>query len=236
LITVVGVVVPVADEEAVLGRCLESVCASRAELHHERADLDVRVVAVLDACRDASERVAGAFPGVVTIRTTARRVGIARRAGSAHVLRSTAAPRHSVWLAHTDADSQVPRDWLTGMVCVAELGADLVLGTVRPDVGLPPTALSAWYDAHVLADGHPHVHGANLGVRASAYTALGGWPDVTAGEDHALAARAARAPGLRIVRTSQFPVRTSTRLQARAPYGFSSYLRGLSARRDAESV
>ena len=33
---------------------------------------------------------------------------------------------------------------------------------------------------------HPHVHGANLGVRADAYLRAGGWADLRTAEDHDL--------------------------------------------------
>ena len=35
---------------------------------------------------------------------------------------------------------------------------------------------------------HPHVHGANLGFRASAYLRAGGFPALPTAEDHALVA------------------------------------------------
>ena len=34
----------------------------------------------------------------------------------------------------------------------------------------------AWLSRHHLRDGHPHVHGANFGIRADTYLSLGGWP------------------------------------------------------------
>ena len=77
--------------------------------------------------------------------------------------------------------------------------------------------------------GHPHVHGANFGIRADTYLELGGWPAVTSGEDVAMAHRAAVNSRLRIVRTAAIPVTTSSRLAGRAPYGFAGYLRDLVA-------
>jgi hypothetical protein len=78
----------------------------------------------------------------------------------------------------------------------------------------------------MLGDSHPHVHAANLAIRADGYAAIGGWRPLRSGEDEDLAARATAA-GLRIHRTGRLPVRTSTRPYGRAPYGFSSYLRAL---------
>jgi hypothetical protein len=224
----VAVVVPVADEAELLGGCLSALRASRERLHRERGGaVGSRVVVVLDTCTDASADIVAGFADVETIEVVARRVGVARRAGSSAALDGVADPQR-VWLAATDADSRVPLDWLTGMVELADRGTDLVLGTVVP-VGdhLPPAASAAYRAAYVSADGHPHVHGANLGIRASSYLRLGGWPELATGEDHALVARAVAAGDVRVRRTGGLPVATSTRLAARAPYGYSSHLRGL---------
>jgi hypothetical protein len=72
------------------------------------------------------------------------------------------------------------------------------------------------------------VHGANFGIRADTYLALGGWRgDLSCNEDIDLARRADAATGVRILRTAALPVLTSARLTGRAPDGFSSYLRHL---------
>jgi hypothetical protein len=84
-----------------------------------------------------------------------------------------------------------------------------------------------WLGRHQLRDGHPHVHGANLGVRGDAYLALGGWPALSAGEDAELARRATAAGYLQISRTAAIPVVTSTRQVSRVPRGFAGYLRDL---------
>jgi hypothetical protein len=69
------------------------------------------------------------------------------------------------------------------MLADAQSGAHLVLGTVIPDDGLLPAVHRAWLHRHQLREGHPHVHGANLGIRADSSLALGGWPQWPAGED-----------------------------------------------------
>ena len=73
---------------------------------------------------------------------------------------------------------------------------------------------------------HPHVHGANLGIRASAYLAAGGFRPLRTAEDHALLAAATEA-GCPVVQASDITVQTSGRRQARAPLGFSHLLRTL---------
>ena len=70
---------------------------------------------------------------------------------------------------------------------------------------------------------HPHVHGANLGVRASAYLQAGGFPQEPTAEDHAFVS-ALTASGCRVLRTRALPVATSARRESRAPHGFSRYL------------
>jgi cellulose synthase/poly-beta-1,6-N-acetylglucosamine synthase-like glycosyltransferase len=224
----VVVIVPAADEEQRIARCLASIRGAQHHLSRHAAHVQVQVIVALDSCRDGTAAICASFPRVSTVTTTSRSAGAARRAGSTAALRRVAGPVSELWLASTDADSQVPADWLTVMVAAAGHGADLVLGTVLPGPGLNPAARARWLARHHLRDGHPHVHGANLGIRASAYLALGGWQPLTAGEDADLARRAVAAGHLRIIRTATIPVVTSARPAARAPHGFSSYLRALS--------
>ncbi|HEY7010632.1 MAG TPA: glycosyltransferase family 2 protein [Jatrophihabitantaceae bacterium] len=229
MIAEVGVVIPVADEEERLPACLDALDVARACVNR---GLTVRVVVVLDGCTDRSEAIARARKDIDVLTVRLGRVGAVRAAGVRRVLHD-AAPQQ-LWIANTDADSTVPADWLSGMVALAEAdadgdingGADVVLGTVVPGPGLADAMHRRWHAQHTLRDGHRHVHGANFGIRADAYLAARGWPDVSSGEDELLAARAL-ATGARIVRTGALPVTTSTRLIGRAPRGFSSYLRGL---------
>jgi glycosyltransferase involved in cell wall biosynthesis len=230
VISCVAVVVPAANEQAGIGACLTSLATARAHLrrtvpHHVR----VRVVVVLDGCVDETEMIARSHLGTEIVSCGAHQVGVARASGAAHVLRTSAIRPGAVWLANTDADSTVPADWLTTMFDEARRGTHLVLGTVLPETGLDPMTERRWLRRHVLRENHPHVHGANFGIRADAYSALGGWPGIPSGEDVALADRAVTAADLRIVRTARIPVRTSPRLIGRAPRGFSSFLRGLTA-------
>jgi len=230
VIRTVGVIVPAADEQDHIVGCLDAI---RVAGNHLRAaaprSIRVRVVVVPDSCRDATEDLARSYPDTEIVATSARCVGSARAAGARHLIATEPVSPAEMWLANTDADSTVPPHWLTAMVAEADRGADLVLGTVLPGPGLPDLVRLAWLARHHQCGNHPHVHGANLGIRADAYLNLGGWPQVSSDEDRILAQRASAAGHLRTVRTATIPVRTSTRLQARAPHGFSSYLHGLSA-------
>lgn len=220
-----AVIVPAADEEEHIGDCLSALQEARACLHRGTG-IPVRIIVVLDRCQDRTAAIAGRFAGVERVTLAARNVGLARRAG-AHQALTGGGPASEVWLASTDADSQVPAGWLCGMLAEAQAGAHLVLGTVVPGPGLRSALRRDWLGRHHLRDGHPHVHGANLGVRGDAYLALGGWPQLPSGEDAELARRATAAGYLRISRTAAIPVLTSARRVSRVPRGFSGYLRDL---------
>jgi hypothetical protein len=132
----------------------------------------------------------------------------------------------ALWLASTDADSRVPEDWLTRQVALAESGAEVVLGTVTVDdwSDHPPHVAQRWRSAYNGRDGHQHVHGANVGCRADAYLAAGGFPALSSDEDVALLTALA---GRSIVATGSIPVVTSARRVSRAIGGFASFLVGL---------
>jgi glycosyltransferase involved in cell wall biosynthesis len=228
LIRRVTVIVPAANEEQQIGRCLSRIRTARDHLYRADASIQVRIVVVLDSCRDATALVTAACGDVQSVTITAGNVGLARRAGACVAL-GGAGPAGELWLANTDADSEIPVNWLTSMMAEARLGAHVVLGTVIPGPGLRPAARAQWVSQHHLRDGHPHVHGANFGIRGDAYLALGGWRPLVTGEDTDLARRAALTGHLRVSRIASAPVVTSVRREGRAPRGFSSYLRAQSA-------
>ncbi|MGW7520218.1 hypothetical protein ACWGJ2_32025 [Streptomyces sp. NPDC054796] len=128
MIRAVAVVVPAHDEEELLSACLESV--RRAALHPALRGLRVEAVVVADSCRDATAG-AGRAGGTHVVEADVRSAGAARALGTAHALRRLTAAgagkdqsalsdptglsglsglsADEVWLAHTDADSRVPR-------------------------------------------------------------------------------------------------------------------------------
>jgi glycosyltransferase involved in cell wall biosynthesis len=232
-----AVVVPAADEEDRIAACLQAISESRRRLlESELAVKRVDVIVVLDACADDTQAIVARF-GVAdhmhAITSDARRVGAARQRGVLKAM-DPRIPAEQVWLANTDADSTVPANWLTGMVAAANAGFQVVLGTVLPGTELSPSLRAAWSAPHLLTEGHPHIHGANLGIRGDTYLELGGWnAELAHNEDIDLASRAIAAPHIRILRTAAIPVVTSARTIGRAPNGFSSYIRHL---RDDHSV
>jgi glycosyltransferase involved in cell wall biosynthesis len=218
----VAVVVPARDEEALLPGCLDALRTAVDRVEQE--GVPVEVVVVLDRCGDASARAVSARPWARAMEVSVGNVGAARAAGFADVLaRRPPTTLGALWLATTDADSRVPADWLARQVALAGGGADLVLGTVEVDdwTQHPPQVASQWRAAYRPGDGHPHVHGANAGLRAEAYVQVGGFAALGHGEDVALVAALAHR---RVVRTGGIPVVTSARRDARAPRGFGDHL------------
>lgn len=224
---VLGVVVPVHDEQELLGGCLDAL-ARAARWVGSRAL--VRTAVVLDACRDASADIAR-LRGVETASGPGAGVGHARDAGCRALLGGPGA--HPGWLATTDGDSRVPPDWLLAHLEAYERGLDAFVGTVyleESDEEVEPSGARQWfrevYDAS--GDPHPHVHGANLGVRAGAYEAVGGFRGIVTGEDVALVA-ALEAHGYAVHRTRRSPVLTSGRRAGRATGGLAHRLVELDA-------
>ena len=135
------------------------------------------------------------------------------------------------WLANTDADSQVPENWLVRQLEFAEAGADAVLGSVEPDpAGMDPELRRRWLERHPFEEDHPHIYGANFGVRASAYLAAGGFPKLASHEDRTLV-QSLRNRAFTVTATDSMRVLTSGRIHARAPHGFGAYLRTLGRHR-----
>ncbi|MFF2346354.1 glycosyltransferase [Pseudarthrobacter sp. NPDC058119] len=238
----VAVVIPAHNEEQHLERALTAVRRAADRAESEVPDLTVRVVVVLDGCTDRSAAVAAdavaGDPRCVLLPVTFGSVGKSRQAGVRAALDhatgsvQAGAPAdggsmREIWLANTDADSCVPGHWLLRQLELAAAGFDVVLGTVQPDPhGMHHELLARWHARHTSTENHPHVYGANLGVRASSYLAAGGFPGVDFDEDQALVGRLRRS-GARIVATDTTRVLTSGRTAGRAPKGFAAYLLAL---------
>jgi hypothetical protein len=228
----VAVIVPAHDEEDRIAACVGSIRRSVAAVTAVR--VEARIVVVADRCGDATVRRAGERLGregsVVAVQ--AGSAGAARATGAAIAIGGHRGPLHHLWLANTDADTTVPRAWLDHQLRLARLGVAAVAGTVVVDsfADHPPHVPEEW---HARYDGpahlpHPHVHGANLGVRADAYAAVGGWPTRSSGEDHGLW-DAVRAAGYRSASPRSLVVTTSGRAVSRARGGFADGLNELAA-------
>lgn len=221
-IATLGVVVPVLDEIARLGACLDALEAALAHLHRLAPGVVTRVVVVDDGSVDGSDALAAAHAGVDLVRSDARHVGVARAKGVAHLLEGS--DPDTIWIATTDGDSRVPVDWAVRHLEAARRGAGALLGSVRPDPAeLTGPQVSRWIELNAPRDDHDFIHGANLGVRGDLYLSVGGFASVASDEDVDLALRL-RAAGARIVTTDAIPVVTSARLEGRAPSGFADYI------------
>jgi glycosyltransferase involved in cell wall biosynthesis len=215
----IGVLVPAHNEEKVLGDCLRSLC--EAARHPGLDGEPVCILVVLDACSDASEAVARAA-GVDVLHIARRNVGHARREGAEWLLH-----RGARWLACTDADSCVSREWLVRQLA---FDAEAVCGTVR--VGdwsnHAPQVRRRYLELYQSREDHRHVHGANLGICARAYRRAGGFRPLPSDEDVHLVRDLERS-GARIVWTHQTCVTTSARHDFRAPGGFGEFVQSLAA-------
>jgi glycosyltransferase involved in cell wall biosynthesis len=223
----VGVVVPARNEQGSIAACLKSILAAidACDLNH------AWVVLAADRCVDRTVPIARQVlrnRGHVIL-CNAGSAGAARRVGTDHLLQLAAdVPRSSLWLANTDADTVVPRDWIARHLKFAQSGASALAGIVNVESfvghGAHGAATFARHYA-INADGtHPHVHGANLGLRADACVDAGGWTDIRVGEDHCLWRRL-KARGWPAVSTAASVVSTSGRLRGRARGGFADTLR-----------
>ncbi len=217
----VGVVVPAHDEEADLPGCLAALRWA-AEVPGVPS---TRIVVVADDCRDGTAATARRL-GTEVIEVRVRSAGAARRAGLDHVLATTTVPLDELWLATTDADSRVPPAWLAHQVRWRSEGWDAFTGTVVVgDWSAHPPSTARRFQQHYgpSRDGHPHVHGASLGLSGAAYDRIGGFPPMALAEDHAVVTALVRC-GLGVARRGGVPVRTSARPDPRAPGGFGDLL------------
>lgn len=215
----IGVVIPAHNEQALISACVQSVltAANSSQLLGE----DVQIVVVLDHCHDLTGELAR-YHGALTLPINDQNVGMARAAGADLLIRQGAR-----WLAFTDADSVVSPQWLSAQLA---LRCDAVCGTV---------SVSEWsgygermrrhFDAtYTDADGHRHIHGANLGVSTAAYLRAGGFQPLSSREDVALVARLTDV-GASIAWSAAPRVTTSARKTFRAPGGFGATLAAIEA-------
>ena len=209
-----------------LQRCLQSVLVAGATLPREITfDIVVAIDSSTDRTLDIAEDLVRGIGAVVC--TEARAVGSARALAAEVALDRYHGPLDRCWLANTDADCLVPSNWLTELWLLAEEGVEAIAGTVgvdsfeEHDSGVEERFRTSYL---IHPDGsHPHVHGANLGVRADAYLRAGGWAQRTTAEDHDLWERL-RVAGSRRISVAKMRVSTSGRRVGRAPLGFAGAL------------
>lgn len=234
----IAICVPVRNEASELPRLFDAL--DRLDGFGAGA---VHLCLLLDGCTDASGTLAAAYRDRSRFAVHCREVapspanaGRARRRAMAMGL--SALDRRDGLLLTTDADSQPAPDWLAAMT--AALGhADIVAGRIVRRAAATHAVqdrLERYLDALFAfrrrldpvpweaARTHHCAGGANLGMRAPAYGALGGFAPLPCGEDARLVDDAARA-GLRVRRDAAATVRTSDRRDGRATGGLAQALR-----------
>ena len=223
------VAIPARNEADTIVRCLASI---------DRAARDIPapcvIVVAADSCTDdtaaLAEGYAPRYAQVIVIRGQWGTAGAARAAAVRVGLADHVGDVASCWIANTDADCDVPNDWLTRQLAFAhEYAATAGIVTLDPASTSPEILRGFRATYEIDGDSHTHVHGANLGVRADAYLAVGGWcPATVVGEDHGLWDRL-RASGRAVIHSTASVVTTSSRTLSRVHGGFATDLAGLVA-------
>lgn len=221
----IAIVIPAHNEQSYLDACLHAVMA--AARHPALNGEAVQVLVVLDDCSDDSAAIVARHAalsdgqcGISSVAVGARNVGVARAFGAARMVELGAR-----WLAFTDADTRVSPAWL---VMQLSLGVDVVCGTVAVDDWSPHQENSGALREHFArsytdADGHHHIHGANMGVAVAAYLRAGGFAPLACSEDVALVDALERI-GARFAWSAAPRVATSARRDAKARGGFGDTL------------
>ena len=221
------VAIPARDEAGSIRDCIQSIDRSAA-----RVAIPTLVVVAADSCTDRTSHVARRtrteFCDLVVLKGRWGRAGAARAAAVHHGLQSLTVERGPVWIANTDADCVVPPSWLRVQVELA-IDLDVVAGIVELDPITTTPALAEAFASSYKLDGenHGHVHGANIGMCASAYMAVGGWcVQTVVGEDHVIW-NASKEVGHRMRQTTSLRVVTSSRTRGRVHGGFATGLKAI---------
>ncbi|WP_185202459.1 glycosyltransferase family 2 protein [Glaciihabitans sp. INWT7] len=225
-IEALAVVIPARNESALIARCLHSVqrAIDHLRAHSPAPAPSVSVVVVLDSCSDNTAELVRSFGGVEVIEIDAASVGVARSVGVASALTGSGMDPRRTWVANTDADSTVPPQWLAEQLRLADAGADVVVGTVSPELtDLSDDLVTAWTRLRARRSAAGHVHGANLGFRGSSYLSSGGFRPEAVHEDVNLVARFT-AISAAVCNSLDIDVETSGRRANRVPGGYASYL------------
>jgi hypothetical protein len=198
------------------------------------ARIERAVCVVADRCVDDTAELARAeFAGWRNARVLpndrADALGDVRDLGFRHVATMIGRPRAERLLLSTDADTEVDPDWALAHLRLAEQGWHAIAGVAELAAPLPAPVAARYASVRGAAHGpagHGNVYGANLGVRADAYAAVGGFAPFETGEDRDLWRRLGAAD-FRCTYATEPLVRTSARQNGRAPDGVAALLRRL---------
>ena len=222
----IAVLLPARNEEVLLPRCLDSIAAARQRLPR---GVTSDVVVACDASTDRTFALARRMLNRrgFTLECDYKCVGRARFAAVNAAIDRYRGPLNRCWLANTDADCIVPENWLVDQLVLAQQGIAAMAGIVEVDsfAEHEERVCGLFRETYLIHadETHPHVHGANLGVRADAYLDVGGWSDLETAEDHDLWSRLALF-GYTRRSDARLSVVTSGRRVGRAPFGFAAAL------------
>jgi glycosyltransferase involved in cell wall biosynthesis len=217
-----AVIIPAHNEADLIGACVRSIIL--ASRHPDLISEEVRIFVVMDSCTDGTGLIAAQL-GAQVLSVEMRNVGAARATGARIALAQGAR-----WLAFSDADTTVAEDWLAQQI---HCRTDAVCGVICVEnwAGLSVAVQQDFNRTYRNRDGHGHIHGANLGVSAAAYVAVGGFRSLVSNEDVALV-EALIAAKVSVAWSAATRVVTSARLDSRSPRGFGATLRAVSLRLD----
>ena len=219
----IGVVIPACNEEDHLAQCLGALQRAVSVLSN---DHDIEVVVVLDSCDDGSLEIIRKAQGELKLKIhylecQYRCVGLTRDLGVRYCI-----AEGMDWISCTDADSEVTEQWLVQQMACQPM--DLICGVVEVAHwhGIAEDVQQKYHAHYQDRMGHSHIHGANLSFNAETYICSDGFAALCSHEDVDLVMKV-QALGRRILWTNQVRVLTSSRLNAKAPQGFSYFLRAL---------
>lgn len=222
----IAVLIPAHNEEDLLPRCLRSVERAR---HRLPANVTSDLIVVADDSSDDTLGIAQRMIGRrgCAVQIEVHCVGSAREYAARLALSRFDGSASTCWLANTDADCEIPENWLLQHLEYARMGWSAVAGVVNVDSFAEHAkhVEQRFRETYLIhPDGtHPHIHGANLGVRADVYLAAGGWAALDVAEDHHLWNRL-RSRNAVLLSDAKLMVVTSGRRVARAPNGFAAAL------------
>jgi glycosyltransferase involved in cell wall biosynthesis len=239
------VAIPVRDEAERIGGCLASLARQTVPADH--------IVLLLNNCTDRTADVVRGLPKAhhrlhiieCNLNESLASAGFARALAMKHALAASSRNEEAVILT-TDADAEVPDNWVEANLRSIEEGADAVCGMAVID---PLEALFIPRHLHeddarevaygrlldeiasmILPDPadpwprHTEDSGASIAIRASMLRRVGGMPCLPTGEDRALIGRL-RLIDARVRHDPEISVVVSGRIEGRAQGGMADTMR-----------
>jgi GT2 family glycosyltransferase len=241
------VAIPVRDEAERIGRCLAALSRQSVPADH--------VVLLLNNCSDHTAEVVKELPPAhhklhiieCSLEESLASAGVARAMAMKHATSLVdSLRRDEAVILTTDADAEVPHNWIEANLGAIEQGADAVCGMAVID---PLEALLIPRHLHeddarevaygrlldetaslVLPDAadpwprHTEDSGASIAIRASMLRRVGGVPCLHSGEDRALIGRL-RLIDARVRHDPKISVVVSGRIEGRAQGGMADTIR-----------